>query len=396
MPTIAKGPRLWFQPARYDKTGKLKENAAWVIRDGSLKRGTGCALGDRKEAERQLAEYIQSKHIAPRTRDRDPSEIKIADVLAIYATDKVARQAIPKEVLGRIERLALFFGERVLADMSGSLCRAYVEYRKGAGAARRELEDLRAAINYHFKEGYCTLPIPVTLPEKGRPRERWLTRSEAARLLWAAWRMTQKWKGRESERRTGRHVARFILVGLYTGTRAGAICGASFVPREDSGYVDLDRGVFYRRAALARQTKKRQPPVPIPDRLLVHMRRWRDRRISHQFVVEWNGDPVARVNKAFASACKRAGLGADVTPHTLRHTAATWMMQNGVEAWEAAGFLGMTTDILQSTYGHHSPDHLEGARNGISARQLPDRMTGNIGGNKREREGAKNVFRLRA
>jgi hypothetical protein len=32
-----------------------------------------------------------------------------------------------------------------------------------------------------------------------------------------------------------------------------------------------------------------------------------------------------------------------------------------VPIWEAAGFLGMSPEVLQGTYGHHHPDHLQGA-----------------------------------
>jgi hypothetical protein len=55
-------------------------------------------------------------------------------------------------------------------------------------AARRELEDLRAAINHHRTEGCCSEAVGVWLPDKPLPRVGWLTRSKAARLLWAAWR----------------------------------------------------------------------------------------------------------------------------------------------------------------------------------------------------------------
>ncbi|MEH2558055.1 hypothetical protein V1286_005584 [Bradyrhizobium algeriense] len=35
---------------------------------------------------------------------------------------------------------------------------------------------------------------------------------------------------------------------------------------------------FYHRLAIGRRaTNKRQPTVPLPDRLLVHMRRWYDK-----------------------------------------------------------------------------------------------------------------------
>jgi hypothetical protein len=47
---------------------------------------------------------------------------------------------------------------------------------------------LRAAINHHAKEGLHRGIVRVALPPKGQPRMRWLTRSEAAKLLWVCWR----------------------------------------------------------------------------------------------------------------------------------------------------------------------------------------------------------------
>lgn len=377
MPRPTLGPRLWLQPARYDKAGKLKENECWIIRDGKLKRGTGCSKEDRAGAENELARYILTRSQTARERDRDTAAIGLDTVLAIYAQDCAMRQARPKEVLGRIERLGEFFGKRKLSEVNGALCRAYVAHRKGRAVARRELEDLRAAIIHHRREGLHREIIDVVLPAKGKARERWLTRREAARLLWAAWRIRQRSSaGGDSKRRTGRHVARFILVGLYTGTRAGAICNASFVPDPTRGYVDLERGVFYRRAPVQRPTKKRQPPVPIPARLLAHMRRWR--AMGQQSAVEWHGEPVGRVSKAFRSACGFAKLGDDVTPHVLRHTCCTWLMQRGVPIWTAAGYAGMSEETLRATYGHHHPDHLSEARDAITAKGAAPEHKGNI------------------
>ncbi len=37
------------------------------------------------------------------------------------------------------------------------------------------------------------------------------------------------------------------------------------------------------------------------------------------------------VDKAFANVVADAGLACDVTPHVLRHTAATWLMQAGTD-----------------------------------------------------------------
>jgi integrase len=169
-----------------------------------------------------------------------------------------------------------------------------------------------------------------------------------------------------TERRPLRHVARFILIGLYTGTRAGAIATASPHQEEGRSFVDLDRGIFYRKAIGKRAPKKRQTPAPVPPRLLAHMRRWSRLRLIANCFVEFNGKPISSVKKGFKRGVRLAGLPGKVTPHTVRHTAATWLMQRGVPLWEAAGFLGMSVEVLQDNYGHHHPDFMQGAANAIT------------------------------
>ena len=111
----------------------------------------------------------------------------------------------------------------------------------------------------------------MALPDKSAAREAFLTRAEAARLIRAARAAKQIMRDKVTQREVGKHIARFILVGLYTGTRHAAICGAAFHPAIGRGHIDLDRGIFHRRAQGARETKKRQPPVRLPDRLLGHL-----------------------------------------------------------------------------------------------------------------------------
>ena len=365
-----------MRPEERKADGTLRKRAVWVIRDGPRKISTGCAAQDRARAERVVGEYLANKYQPNRARGRHPSEILIADVLAIYLTDVAPHHAREIETKQRILTLDSWWAERTLADVNGPNCRAYVEYRTSqpwksakpewtkraprivtAAAARRELEDLRAAINHHRREGLCSEIVSVALPEKPLPREDWLTRSEAARLLRAAWRAKQIMRDKKTKRAVGRHIVRFILVGLYSGTRSSAICGAALMPTVGRGHVDLERGVFYRRGIGRRQTKKRQPPVKLAPRLLAHLRRWQRLGLSRKSVVEWNGSPVESVRKGFAAAVRAAGLEGKVTPHILRHTCATWLMQSGVDLWDAAGFLGMTVKQLEETYGHHHPDY---------------------------------------
>ena len=58
----------------------------------------------------------------------------------------------------------------------------------------------------------------------------------------------------------------------------------------------------------------------------------------------------------------------DQSPH-LASPAATWLMQNGVDKWEAAGFLGMSVEMLDRVYGHHHPEHLRGAAHALGYRR---------------------------
>jgi integrase len=105
----------------------------------------------------------------------------------------------------------------------------------------------------------------------------------------------------------------------------------------------------------------RQPTVPIPSRVLAHLRRWHRIDPEAKHFVEFNGRPVSSVKTAFKSAVRLAGLDSGASPHTLRHTAATWLMQRGADPWQAAGYLGMSLEVLLNTYGHHHPDYLSDA-----------------------------------
>ncbi|WP_441256050.1 tyrosine-type recombinase/integrase [Tardiphaga sp. 285_C5_N1_2] len=300
----------------------------------------------------------------------------MVDVLNIYLADKAPKHSDPSITKARVMTIAEWWGDKTLADVNGSTCREYVSHRTSqarktakpdktgnparmvtAAGARRELEDLRSAINYHRNEGLCSEIVGVALPEKSAPSEDWLTRSEAARLIWAAWRAKQKFGECITDRDVGRHVARFILVGVYTGTRHAAICSAAFTPAVGRGHIDTASGVFYRRRQGARQTNKRQPPVRLPSRLLAHLRRWERLGIAKHAVVEWNGKPVVSVRKSFAAAATAAKIDRHITPHICRHTAATWAMQRGANVWDAAGWLGMSPELLERVYGHHHPDY---------------------------------------
>src|SRR5215468_6113341 len=114
------------------------------------------------------------------------------------------------------------------------------------------------------------ISVPRSITTVGKGCAAQSSRSFCPRPRWRA-RGGSLAKGRRSRQ----HIARFILLALYTGTRAGAICGAALQPTVGRGWIDIARGVFYRRPEGERETKKRKPPVPLPPELHGHLRRWK-------------------------------------------------------------------------------------------------------------------------
>lgn len=358
----SKGPRLWLRPARTDGT-----EALWVILDGTRQRGTGCGASDIAGAEQALSKYLDKKYVTGISAGpRDPAAIPVVDVLTLYAVDRAITHSDRKKTDSRLGFLEAYWTGKTLADVTGPECRAYARQRGSDAAARRELEDLRSAINHHRHEGLHDRIVSVVLPPRSLPRERWLTRKEAAHLIIRTWRHRVT-AGQGAVRFSRRHIAKFMLVSRYMGSRAAVICSASIEPKRPKGkaWVDLTNGVFYGRPEGERETSKRKQTVQAPPELLLHLRRWQRR--GQRYVVEWNGEPVTSVKKGHAAAVHDAGLGTDVTQHTWRHSVATWLMQGGAPQDDIAEFLGMRPEILRRVYGHHRPEHSASVHTAIRA-----------------------------
>jgi integrase len=285
-------------------------------------------------------------------------------VVNVYVTEHAPHTDNPSFILATAEPVLAWWGKKTLADVRASSCRDYVAWRTSQfikrrktprkvsqSTARHDLKTLRAAIKYYHAE-YGPLPSEpkVTLPTPAPAKERWLTKTEAATFVRSAHR-----RGDDAK-----HVLRFLLIGLHTATRSEAILKLRWLPSTQGGWIDVENGLLYRRPHGAKETKKRQPPARIPQKLLPWLQRWRkaDLEAGRTWVISYDGKKgVGKLRRSWDTTRTAAGLGKEVTPHTLRHTAVTWQMQAGVPAWEVAGWAGMTVEMIDRTYGHHHAEY---------------------------------------
>lgn len=342
MPQHAKGPRLY----------RRKDTGIYIIRDtGRGDQSTG--VRDRQGAEAALGRYL-----AERDRPRGPAtpdQMTVAEALVIYGRERAPKVKDPQRIAYAIEALVPFWGELPVSAIRDTTVGRYTVARDRApGTIRKELGVLKAALRYCADKGYLVNPPGVELPPKPEAKDRWLTRSEFARLLRAAWRNPK-----------AKHLARFMLVALYTGTRKTVVLNLRYMPSATGGWVDTGSGILHRRGSGQAETRKRTPKARIPRQLLGHLRRWE--KNGARYVVEIDGNRVGSIKTAWKTATNTAGFD-NVTPHTLRHTAITWAMQRGAKPADVCSYFGVSLETLQRVYWHHHPDFQESAVQAMEAK----------------------------
>lgn len=247
---------------------------------------------------------------------------------------------LPVDLLTR-DQVRIYTAERRKAGAQGAPAQYRTKVRPlSNGTLIRELGTLRAALAWAVKERWIAAAPFVERPAAPRARERWLTRAEAHRLLDAAKKS---------------HIRLFIALALYTGGRAGALLELTWEQ------VDFERNTIDLGESRGR---KRRPIVPIVDDLRPILGEAMKVATS-QWVIEYGGSPVASIKTGFRAAVRRAKL-VGVTPHILRHTAATWMVQKGISTKMVAAYLGNTEQMIETVYGHHSPEWMRAAASALS------------------------------
>jgi integrase len=300
-----------------------------------------------------LAQWILMEQAA-----KTGSPMTTAELWEVYYREHAARRTIDPRRLDFVwKNIGPAFGHLRPCEVTQEIVDDYERDRKAGRIGRpsqsssvwRELVGLKAIWNFAAKRKPRLLDpaeIPTfALPDPPAPRQRWLSVEEIERLFATA-----------EKTRTGDCISRlelFLWLALETGARRRVIETLTW------SQVDFETGVIHYGAAAARRSKKRSVPVPISDGLRpVLERAFREK--TNDFVL---GSDLG-VYQIVRTCAKNAGVP-KVTPHVLRHTAATHMARAGVPIWKIAGVLGNSVEMVARVYAKHSPDTLKEAVNAI-------------------------------
>lgn len=310
---------------------RLRKNRAgfWEIHwteDGRTRRFS-VRTSDPVEARKRADQFVAQRDLI---RIDEPT---VSAICNAYLETRKPHLARPENLEFSLARIKDGLGNIHPSMISQTTVNEYARKRKRANATVvRELKCLRAALawardNLGTPAPRFRMPVPDS-----QPRNRWLTKDEARKLIAAC---------------TAHHIELFVRLALATGARSNAILELTW------DRVDLDKGRINLGESVG---KKRRAIVPVNDQLKAALHDAANIRATDH-VIEYHGKPVGSIKKSLARAGETAGVGR-IGSHVLRHTAATWMVQDGIPYEQIARYLGATVAMVENTYGHHSPDYL--------------------------------------
>lgn len=235
-----------------------------------------------------------------------------------------------------VRTLARLLGDLHLDEISRRSLAEFVAVRKRTGVTdatiRRDLAVLGSVFTTAIRWGWADTS-PVTAFNKralklSRPRTRFLTREEFDRLHGAA----------------SDDLRPILMLAVETGMRKEELLSLTL------GSLDLRR-----REAHLEDTKSSTPRrVPLSARAFETVRELLERRSrprSSYLFCKPNGTRIGNPKKAFEGACRRAAID-DLHFHDLRHTFASWWVQDGGDLYRLSRILGHTTLQMSSRYAH--------------------------------------------
>lgn len=248
-----------------------------------------------------------------------------------------SHKATAREDINMLRRLDPFLSGKALTAITRATIDALTDKKLAAGCSNatvnRTLALLRAILRKCANEWEWLDRAPqVRMLREPRRRIRFLTREEAQRLL--------------SE--LPEHLADMAAFSLATGLRASNVTGLQW------SQVDVTRQLAWIHPDQAKARKAIAVPLNAEALALVSKRVGKHR--THVF--SFRGKPVRQVStKAWYEALDRAGIE-DFRWHDLRHTWASWHVQNGTPLYALQELGGWESPEMVRRYAHLGAEHL--------------------------------------
>lgn len=221
------------------------------------------------------------------------------------------------------------FGDPALPRITGEMVEHALAFCKTAGTYMRYRTMIVAILNIAIKRKWLhEMPdIPVRRDKKKKTRT-WITHEQWDKLYTAL----------------PQHLKAPAVFALNTGLRQSNVFGLCW--RD----VDLERRLV---TIYAEDLKDDDHlAVPLNDEALEAVQA--QAGVHAEFVFTYRKKPILKPKAGFKEACARAGVP-EFTWHGLRHTWATWHIQNGTPL-EVLQKLGGWSDLrMVMNYAHHAP-----------------------------------------
>jgi integrase len=214
-----------------------------------------------------------------------------------------------------------------------------IERQRKAGTVNRQITYLRTVLSYCVETGWMYRSPPIKKLTE-RQRVRFLSDDELEAL-------TDHLKASEE-----RVMLPFVYCAISSGARAGELLSLEWKD------VDTQKGV-----ALIHKSKNTDGrKLYIRGRALDYLKAFgkvRDLRSPGVFLLN-SGAPLthSKYGKLFREALTKAGI-ANFRFHDLRHTAASFLAQNGATLLEIQQVLGHRTPAMTARYAHLVESHVE-------------------------------------
>lgn len=278
---------------------------------GKRKRRRLCELSrPESEAIKLLDTFAESR----RTLKAQQAKFTIGELWSLWM-DERAKDGFSNDIYQFNWRsLAPFFANRLPENLSSDDCREYAKQRFAAGRApatvHTELKRLRGCLKWAWDQNHLAgKPPKVWTPAAGAPRDTVLSPDEAGRLVAAA-------------RLGDPHIYLFVVLLFATGGRHVAILDLTW-DRIDFARSTIELDDDLKPDPMHKNWRKGRATVWMSELARqALLEAYPGRQCKH--VIEHGGRRLKDCREGFANAVARAGLPGHITPHTIRHTVASW------------------------------------------------------------------------